>query len=255
VASVRSFLVRGLLAGLLAGLAAFAVAYVVGEPSLSAAISLEESAAGHHEHPAEIDPGTVVPRALQATLGLATGTVVAGVTLGGLLGVLTALLLGRLGAAGPRMAALLLAGVGFVAVQLVPFWAYPPNPPGVGDPGTLRLRTALYFVLLTISVLAAVAAVLLGRALAPRWGGWHAGLAAAAGYLVLIAAVLVLLPGYEEVPAGYPAGLLFRFRMASLLTQATLWAVLGVALAELTGRLLPRGAGARPAAPLVGSGA
>ena len=43
--AVRSFLVRGLLAGLIAGLAAFAVAYVVGEPSLSAAISLEAGAA------------------------------------------------------------------------------------------------------------------------------------------------------------------------------------------------------------------
>ena len=41
--SVRSFLVRGLLAGLVAGIVAFGVAYVVGEPSIDAAIAIEES--------------------------------------------------------------------------------------------------------------------------------------------------------------------------------------------------------------------
>jgi len=248
--SVRSFLVAGLLAGLLAGLAAFAVAYLVGEPSLSAAISLEQAAG--HEHVEEA--GTVVPRSLQSTLGLATGTVVAGVTLGGLLGVLTALLLGRLGSAGPRATALLLAGVGLVAVQLVPFWAYPPNPPGVGDPSTLELRTSLYFVLLAISVLASAAAVLLGRALSRSWGGWYAGLVAVAGYLLLVGIALSLLPHHDEVPAGYPASLLFQFRMGSLLTQVSLWAVLGVALAELAARLVRRpAAGSRVSVPLVGS--
>lgn len=244
--SVRSFLVRGLLAGLLAGVAAFAVAYVVGEPPLTAAIALEE--AGAHAHGAEEASGTLVPRGLQATLGLATGTVVAGTTLGGLLGVLTALLLGRLGGAGVRGTALLLAAAGLVAVQLVPFWAYPPNPPGVGDPATLDLRTALYFVLLAVSVLAAVAALLTARVLTRGWGSWHAGIAAAAGYLLLVGVAVALLPAADGVPAGYPATLLFRFRMASLLTQVTLWVVLGVALAELTGRLV-----ARPAVPAASS--
>ena len=267
--SVRSFLVRGLLAGLLAGLAAFAVAFVVGEPSLSAAISLEggpgasvdhahepAAADGHahgQEHSHGEDGGTVVPRSLQSTLGLATGTVVAGVTLGGLLGVLAALALGRLGPAGPRTTSLVLAGVGFAAVQLVPFAVYPPNPPGVGDDATIGLRTSLYFVLLAISVLAAVAAVLAGRALRLRWGGWHAGLAAVAAYLVVLVVVVSLLPGYDEVPDGYPASLLYRFRMASLVTQATLWAVLGVALAELTGGRRARTAPATPAGRLTGS--
>jgi predicted cobalt transporter CbtA len=278
VPSVRSFLVRGLLAGLVAGLAAFAVAYVVGEPSLGAAIGLEDaaSAAGAHSHAAGEGhaageahaageghaagaghaAGTVVPRALQSTLGLATGTLVAGVTLGGLLGVLSALVLGRLGSAGPRSTALLLAGVGLVAAQLVPFWAYPPNPPGVGTEATLGLRTSLYFLLLAISVLAAVAAVLTGRALHRRWGAWYAGLAAVAAYLLLVCATMALLPGFDEVPASYPATLLFDFRMASLLTSVTLWAVLGVTLAELLARLVRRpGVGSPAPAPLVRSGA
>ena len=51
--NARTFLVRGLLAGLIAGFVAFGVAYVVGEPSVNAAIAIEEadSTAGHtHDH-------------------------------------------------------------------------------------------------------------------------------------------------------------------------------------------------------------
>src|SRR4051794_29352230 len=104
--NARTFLVRGLLAGLIAGFVAFGVAYVVGEPSVNAAIAIEEagSTAGHtHDHsdqsgtdqsgtdqpatagqPAGEEAGhqTEVPRSLQSTLGLMTGTVVAGATLG-----------------------------------------------------------------------------------------------------------------------------------------------------------------------------
>ena len=250
--SVGAFLVRGLLAGLLAGLAAFAVAYLVGEPSLRSAIALEDAAGGHaagHDHGgdgaahdedagADGEGGTVVPRSLQSTAGLATGTLLAGVTLGGFWGLLSALALGRLGRSGPRATALALAGAGFVAVQLVPFAAYPPNPPGVGADATIGVRTASYVVLLAVSVLAATAAVLAGRSLRVRWGSWYAGLAAAAGYLLVVGVAVALLPGFAEVPSGFPAELLYRFRAASLLTQLTLWGVLGVALAELTARLV-----------------
>ena len=101
-----ALLLRGLLAGLFAGIVAFGVAYVAGEPSVNAAIAVEEAggaaevpAAETHSH----DEGTThddtagghshgdeaeVSRSLQSTLGLLTGTVVAGVTLGGLAGVL-----------------------------------------------------------------------------------------------------------------------------------------------------------------------
>ncbi len=94
--SARNFLVRGLLAGLVAGLVAFGVAYVVGEPSVNAAIAIEESGGSGHDHAddptaSDAPPVTEVPRSLQSTAGLLTATLVAGVTLGGLVGVLSAL--------------------------------------------------------------------------------------------------------------------------------------------------------------------
>ena len=241
--AARDLLIRGLLAGLLAGLAAFAVAYLVGEPPVDAAIAVEKGqAAGHaadgHTHAEE--GGTEVPRSLQSTAGLLTATVVAGVTLGGLVGVVSALALGRFGRLGVRGVPLLVAGLGFVAVYAVPFLVYPPNPPAVGSPDTLGYRTALYFVLVAISLVAGVTAVLVGRRLASRWGGWYASLAAAAGYAVVLLVAAALVPGYDEVPADFPASVLYGFRRASFLTQLTLWGVLGLALAELTARLAGR---------------
>lgn len=234
--SAREFVVRGLLAGLLAGFAAFGAAVVFGESAVSAAIALED-ATGHHS-----GADAVVPRWLQASAGLLTGTVAAGAALGGLVGVLVALAWGRLGRLGARATTLSVTAMAFVAIDLVPFVAYPPNPPGVGREETIDQRTALYFVLMAISVIAAVAAVLLGRRAARRWGSWYAALAAVSGYLVVMAAVIGLMPSYDEVPFSFPANLLYEFRLASFGTRLTLWLVLGVVLAELTYRLSRRGA-------------
>lgn len=250
--TARDFLVRGLLAGLIAAFAAFAVAYVVGEPPVRAAIALEDSAGGHSHG---TDPGSEqtttghaddeapasgdveVPRSLQSTLGLLTGLLVAGVVLGGLVGVVSALAMGRFGRVSPRATTLAVATLAFVAVYVVPFLIYPPNPPAVGSGDTIGLRSALYFIVLAISLIAAVTAVLVGRRVGARVGGWHAALLAGGGYLVVMLVVAGLLPHYDEVPDTFPASVLYDFRRASFLTQLTLWSVLGIALAELVGRL------------------
>ena len=252
----RDFLIRGLLAGLVAASAAFAVAYVVGEPPLRAAIALEDTADGGHSYGPDTGGGTEahshadeeasgtgefeVPRSLQSTAGLLTGLLVAGVTLGGLIGVVSAVAMGRLGRLSPRASTLAVAAIGFVAAYAVPFLLYPPNPPAIGHGDTIGLRSALYFIFLAISLIAAVTAVLGGRRLAVRLGGWHGALVAVAGYVVVLGVVMVLMPQVGEVPASFPPSILYDFRQASFLTQLTLWTVLGVVLAELVGRLSRR---------------
>lgn len=228
----------------------FVVSYVVGEPALNAAIGLEPSDHAHGE--VAVREGTQVSRTLQSTLGLLTGTTVVGVTLGGVLGVLSALAVGRFGGLSARASTLAVTAVGFGACYLLPTLAYPPNPPGVGRGETITIRTTLYFLIVAISVVAAVAAVLAGRALAPRWGSWYATMTAAVGYLVVTLIAVALLPTANEVPADYPAVVLYEFRRASFLTQLTLWAVLGVVLADLVHRLMSRTrqpAAAGPGAP------
>ena len=253
--SPRHFLVRGLLAGLIAGLLAFAVAYMVGEPHIDAAIAVEEANAAHeaehaenppadgHTHEHEDDEGTVVSRANQSTWGLATGTLAVGIALGGVTGLAAAFAVGRIGRLRPGQSTALVSLIGFVAITLVPLLKYPATPPAVGDPDTIGGRTLEYFGLMGLSILAAVGAVVLASRVLDSFGTYRTVLLAGGGYLVVVIAAAVLLPTVNEV-ADFPADTLWYFRLASMLTLATLWAGIGVVLTGLVGRLYEREASA-----------
>lgn len=231
-ATVRSLLVRGMLAGLAAGLLALVVAYLMGEQHVDAAIAFEEAHA--HEH----GGGELVSRAVQSTAGLATGVLVYGVSIGGFGALAFCFALGRIGRSGPRATAALLSGAALLAVYVVPFLKYPANPPSVGDPGTIGERTALYFLMMALSVLLAVAAVIVGRRLAPRLGAWYATVAAAAGFVVAVGLAYAFLPAVDEVPADFPATLLWQFRLSALAIQFALWTSFGLLFGHLAERVL-----------------
>ena len=256
--TVRRLLVRGMLAGLIAGLFAFVVAYAVGEPSVDASIAVEEAAAqaehtGHHQaaEAAHEEEEELVSRDLQSTAGLATGVLVYGVALGGIASLAFAFVLGRVGRFTPKATAALVAAAAFTTVYLVPFLKYPATPPAVGNPDTIGKRTTLFFLMILLSVLLGVAAVIAGRRLAPRLGNWNATLVAGAGFVAAVAVACALLPGNDDaVQAGFPAAVLWEFRLATLGIQAVLWAVFAVAFGVLAQRLLapaaPRTAVAEP---------
>ncbi|WP_436497666.1 CbtA family protein [Actinokineospora sp. HUAS TT18] len=244
---MRSLLVWGLLAGLVGGLLAFGFASAFGEPSVDRAIAIEEAGGAAHPHepgtPAEHEhetEGEGFSRPFQSTVGLGIGAVVYGLGLGGLFGVAFAFAYGRIGTRTPRATALALAGIGFVAVVLVPFLTYPANPPAVGNADTIQERTGLFFAMIAISLVAAVAAIVLSRSLTARLGGFTAATAAAVGYLVVVTAVAKVLPGFQEVPEGFPGDLIWDFRIASLGTSAVLWGAIGVTFALLMHRSLRR---------------
>ncbi|MFI7102144.1 CbtA family protein [Streptomyces sp. NPDC050161] len=240
-ATVRNLLVRGMLAGLGAGVLALIVAYLIGEPNVDSAIGFEEAHAGHsHEHEVEL-----VSRGVQSTAGLATGVLVYGIAFGGIAALVHCFALGRVGRFGPRATALLLSGCALLAVYVVPFLKYPANPPAVGNPDTIGKRTALYFLMMVLSVLLAVAATLLGKRLAPRTGTWYATVVAVAAFAVVVGLAFAFLPAINETPEHFPAALLWRFRLSALAMQLTLWAGFGLLFGELAQRLL------RPAATAV----
>ncbi|MCC3767591.1 CbtA family protein [Streptomyces sp. UNOC14_S4] len=239
--SVRALLARGMLAGLAAGILALVVAYLVGEPHVDAAIAFEESHS--HDHGEEL-----VSRSLQSTAGLATGVLVYGLALGGIAALAFCVALGRVGRFGPRATAALVSVGALVSVYVVPFLKYPANPPSVGDPDTIGKRTTLYFLMIALSVLLSVAAVILGRKLAPRLGNWYAAVAASAALVVAVALAYVFLPAVNEVPADFPATVLWRFRLAALAIQCTLWTGFGLVFGHLAERLLVPGAARRAVA-------
>ncbi|MGW3912014.1 CbtA family protein [Streptomyces sp. NPDC005070] len=232
-ATVRNLLVRGMLAGLAAGVLALVVAYLLGEPSVDSAIGFEEAHAHAHGHEVEL-----VSRSLQSTAGLATGVLVYGVSFGGIAALAYCFALGRVGRFGPRATALLLSGTALLAVYVVPFLKYPANPPSVGDPDTIGKRTALYFLMMVLSVLLAVAATILGKRLAPSLGTWYATVVAVAAFAVVIGLAYAFLPVINEVPQDFPATLLWRFRLSALAIQTVLWAGFGLVFGELAERLL-----------------
>ena len=133
-----------------------------------------------------------------------------------------------------RRAALALAA--FVAIVLVPAIKYPPTPPAVGLHETVRLRTAAYFAMLALSVAAATLALLSYRRLAGRIAGLDRLLIAIGIYAATVALVQRLLPVIDEVPARFPATLLWQFRLAAIGTQALFWLV----AADLFGRAAER---------------
>jgi putative cobalt transporter subunit CbtA len=145
---------------------------------------------------------------------------------------------GRIGRFGPGATAALLAAGGFISIALVPFLKYPANPPSVGSPETLASRTALFLVLVAISIIALVVAVELARRMAGRFGTWASVAIGAAAFVVIIAVAQFLLPDVREVPQGFAADMLWRFRMASLIMQLLMWATLGAVFSLLAVSLL-----------------
>ncbi|MCE7011424.1 CbtA family protein [Kibdelosporangium philippinense] len=245
---IGTVLVRGMLAGLLAAVLAFAFASVFGEPQVDNAIAVEEAGAGH-DHGGAAEPGAeeeeVVSRGVQSTLGLAVATGAYGLAFGGLFALAFAFSYGRVGRLSARATAGVLGIVAFVTVFLVPFLKYPSNPPAVGQPDTINTRTTWYFVMVLISVVAAIAATVLASRLAARLGSWNAVLLGVLGYLVVVGVAALLLPVVNEVPEGFPASLLWNFRVASLGTQLLLWAGIGLLFGVFIERATRRVAAAR----------
>ncbi len=229
--TARTLLVRGMLVGVLSGIVAFVVARFLGESPINSAIAFEAT----HEAPGAGMP-EIVSRTVQSTIGLATGITVIGAAVGGLFALVYTVLQGRLGRLGARGTAGSIALTGFVVVYLIPTLKYPANPPSIGSSETIGRRTALYFTAIAICLLTAIAAGLIGKHLAPKLGAWNAVTLVVAGALVVATAALSFLPGVHETPAGFPADVLWRFRLASVAIQATLWATVGLTFGALTDR-------------------
>ncbi|MFC0218928.1 CbtA family protein [Pseudochelatococcus lubricantis] len=232
---VRTLLVRGMLVGLLAGVLGFVFAYLVGEPPVDAAIAIEESAAAAAGGASGDEP-EVVSRLVQSTLGLLTALAVFGAALGGIFGLAFAYAQGRLGRIGPRGTAAFLAVAGFISLVLVPQIKYPANPPAVGSPDTIDIRTGLYFTLILLSVVAALAALAIGRRLVAQYGTWNAALIGGGVYVVAMALAMFVMPTINEVPAEFAPAVLWDFRVATIGLQVVLWTTLGVAFGLLSSR-------------------
>jgi predicted cobalt transporter CbtA len=246
---VASLVIRGLLVGLVAGLLAFGFAKTFGEPAVGVAIEFE-SAHDAAEREAQIKNGItpapeepeIFSRTVQSGIGLLTGLLAVGAGIGGLFGVLFAFGNGRMDNLGPGATSTLLSLYGLWSVYVIPALKYPPNPPAIGEPETIALRTGVYFLLVAISIAAVIGALMLRKRLAVKFGSWTGSAYAFVVYLVIIGLVMALLPEINEVPENFPAVTLWQFRMASLGIQTILWVSIGVMFGWLMEHRAPRAA-------------
>lgn len=255
----KKFIGAGLLAGLIAGIVSFVFARFYLEPVVAKAIDYEgarseaEEALAHAAEPGghtHGEGGELFTRAMQENLGAGVGNVVFAVCMGAFFAVAFTVLWSHLGsrhpATDPRAVAGVLGAIGFVAVFAVPFFAYPANPPAVGDDDTIGERTGAFLTISVASVILAIAAVVLALWLRPRIGGF---VSAVAAYLAGVAIVLAFLPSFAEVPEpvrndagqivfpGFPGDVIGDFRVYAIANQVILWTVLTVVFALLLGAM------------------
>jgi hypothetical protein len=239
----KDLLWRGMLAGILAALLATLFARAVAEPQIDLAIGYEATHAAHHAAGTTDAPEEeLVSRDTQKGIGLLTALTLYGAATGGIFSLVFAYGYGRIARIGPRSFALLLAGLAFVLIVVVPSIKYPQTPPAVGQHETVQLRTAAYFAMIALSIGAAVIAGRLRAVLARSMRGFDAGLLAVGAYVVLVTLGQGVLPAINEVPTDYSALVLWNFRLAALGTQLVLWTTIGVMFGRWAANLLERGA-------------
>lgn len=230
-----------------------------------AAQHAEAAHAAAHSHSGGSE---VFSRTVQMNAGVGVGLVLFGAAMGALVAVGYVIAVGRVGRVRPFALALLLPAFYFVGVFAVPFLKYPANPPAIGHEETIRVRGALYLGLVLISCAGLFLAVYFGQKLYRRLSLYQSVLLAGLGYSVLMAIVFFVLPEFghlhdnvvdygrhaTETPLpmrdshgtivypGFPADLLAKFRVYSVINQLILWGGIALIFAPQARRLLDPGA-------------
>lgn len=225
---------RGALAGAVAGVVGAAVQYWLVEPSIRAAIAIEEAGAAAAAESGHVHGGEepLVTRGQQVFFGLLTALVV-GVLIGIAFAVAHRYLAHRVSNGAAVWSSMVLAGLGFLTFSLAPALVVPANPPAVGDPATVVARTTTYLasIFLAVVIVSAVVAASRRPGSSPRGRLVNATALGAAGLGVL----MFLVPDVSDaIPATVPASLIWNFRIASLAELGFMWLFLGATFGWLS---------------------
>lgn len=205
------------LAGLAAGLAVAIYHFVITEPIIEHAISIEAQL-----HPLE-NQAPLVSRDAQR-VGLFVASALYGVTWGLLLSVFYEGARRWLPGLNVWQRAAVLSAASYWSLALFPFLKYPANPPGIGDPATIGYRQGLYIAVLVLSLLGTALAFAAARGNRRRWP-W--------ALLALVAfdvVAYVFLPPNPD-PISIPLDLLRDFQVRSFIGLGLFWAILGLLFA------------------------
>ena len=215
-----------MLSGAFAGAIHGTVNFAIVEPYLDQAIGIENQnlfASGEEEDTPEFWVEYEGYRVWQKSGQILAG-VILGTSVGALFGIVFALSRHVLPGNNNVKKSLVLAGVMWLTLYMIPFLKYPANPPTVGDGETVVLRAILYLSFIAISGLGALAFYKLSTKFKNR-----KKIVSVIGYSIFISAVFFVMPeNPDEITA--PMNLVNEFRFMSVLGVSSFWISVGIIL-------------------------
>ena len=229
------FIIIVLVSGALAGMVHGTVNFAIVEPYLDQAIGIENQnlfESGEAKDTPEFWVEYEGYRDWQKGGQILAG-VILGVSIGSLFGLVFAYVRNSLPGNNDLKKSLVLAGMMWLTIYLIPFLKYPANPPTVGDGETVVLRAILYLSFIAISGIGAFGFYKLSKKFKA-----NKKLISLVGYAVFISAVFVAMPeNPDEITA--PMDLVNEFRIMSVLGVTSFWISVGVILGIFWNKLQP----------------
>lgn len=230
------FLVIVLVSGFSAGIIQGLVNLVVVEPYLDWAIGIENQnlfASGEAQDTPQFWEEFATYRIWQKQGEVVAGGIL-GLSIGALFGLVFVYSRHVLPSQNHVKKALVLAGIMWFTIFLIPFLKYPANPPTVGDPDTIILRTSLYVAFVAMSGLGAFGFSRIYKKIKNP----SRKIIVILGYAIYISMLFIVMPeNPDEIIA--PADLLTGFRIASASTVTVFWALDAIILGVLWQKFKP----------------
>jgi predicted cobalt transporter CbtA len=221
-----TFITIVLVSGAIAGFVHGTINFALVEPYLDQAIGLENEslfASGEAEDTLEFWAEYESYRIWQKS-GQVLAGVILGLAMGSLFGIVYALSRNSLPGKNDVTKSVILAGVMWLTIYIIPFLKYPANPPTVGDGETVMLRAILYVSFIALSGIGVVIFYKLSQKL--QNNKKYFGLF---GYVIFITILFFVMPeNPDEITA--PMNLVNEFRLMSVLGVSSFWLSVGLIL-------------------------
>ena len=224
-----------LLAGCFAGIIHGAANLAIVEPYLDEAIGIENQnlfASGEEKDTLQFWVEYSAYRDWQKGGQVLAGAIL-GTSIGALFGIVFAYSRKILPGQHNVKKALVLAGIMWLTIFLIPFLKYPANPPTVGDPETVVLRATLYLAFIAISGFSVIGFYQLSKKFQGR-----KKLVAVIGYATFMTAMFIVLPPNPDEIAA-PMELVNGFRVMSVVAVSVFWLALGIILGLFWQKIQP----------------
>ncbi|MBS3922253.1 MAG: CbtA family protein [Nitrosarchaeum sp.] len=231
------FIAIVLISGVTAGLIHGGANFVFVEPSLDQAIGIENQQlfeSGEEKDTPEFRAEFDSYRYWQKSGQILAGAIL-GISIGSLFGIVFVLSRNSLPGKSDMGKSLLLAGIMWLTIYFIPFLKYPANPPTVGDPDTVVLRSILYLSFIAISGFGALGFYKIFKKLKTK------KFIAILGYAVFVGIVFFAMPENPDKITA-PMELVDQFRIMSALAVSIYWLSLGVILGSLWNHFRPHNA-------------